>query len=156
MVGSKQLNNKLKSTPKMFLRNKQVLIQEDNTTPRSSSTNETIRKIVKGEVENHEEKVSEIIKTHLENTNNRPDRISQEAFETTKSLEFTQGQLDEELTKIKNDIGNVQAGIKELDENLSDPDFVTKKLIEMEDKSRQNNLRIDGVEETPSETWDVL
>ena len=74
----------------------------------------------------------------------------------TKSLEFTQGQLDEELTKIKNDIGNVQAGIKELDENLSDPDFVTKKLIEMEDKSRQNNLRIDGVEETLSETWDVL
>ena len=74
----------------------------------------------------------------------------------TKSLEFTQGQLDEELTKIKNDIGNVQAGIKELDENLPDPDFVTKKLIEMEDKSRQNNLRIDGVEETPSETWDVL
>lgn len=101
MVGSKQLNNKLKSTPKMFLRNKQVLIQEDNTTPRSSSTNETTRKIVKGEVENHEEKVSEIIKTHLENTNNRLDRISQEAFETTKSLEFTQGQLDEELTKIK-------------------------------------------------------
>ena len=62
MVGSKQLNNKLKSTPKMFLRNKQVLIQEDNTTPRSSSTNETIRKIVKREVENHEEKLAKLLK----------------------------------------------------------------------------------------------
>ena len=95
MVGSKQLNNKLKSTPKMFLRNKQVLIQEDNTTPdlhqqmiKMKSFLETIRKIVKEEVENHEEKVSEIIKTHLENTNNPLDRISQEAFETTKSLEL--------------------------------------------------------------------
>ena len=142
----------------MSLRNRQVLIQEDNTTPRSSSTNdkdeeflETIRKIVKEEIKNHKKKVGEIIKTHLENTNNQLDRISQEVFEITKSLEFTQCQLDEELTKIKNDIGKLQAGIKELDEDLLDPDFVTEKLIEFEDRSQRNNLRIDGVEETPNE-----
>ena len=161
MVGSKQLSNKLKSKPKVSLRNRQVLIQEDNTNPRSSSTNckdeevlETIRKIVKKEIENHEKKVGEIIKTHLENTNNQLDRISQEVFEITKSLEFTQSQLDEELTKIKNDIGKLEAGIRELDEDLLDPDFVTEKLIELEDRSRQNNLRINGVEETPNERWD--
>ena len=81
MVGSKQLSNKLKSKPKVSLRNRQVLIQEDNTNPRSSSTNgkdeeflETIRKTVKKEIENHEKKVGEIIKTHLENTNNQLDR----------------------------------------------------------------------------------
>ena len=51
--------------------------------------------------ENHEKKVCKIIKTHLENTNNQLDRISQEIFEITKSLEFTQGQLDEELKKKK-------------------------------------------------------
>ena len=79
----------------MPLRNKQVLIQEDNTTPRSSSTNgkdeeflEAIRKKVKEEIENHEKKVGEIIKTHLENTNNQLNTISQEVFEITKSLEF--------------------------------------------------------------------
>ena len=61
----------------MSLRNRHVLIQEDNTTPWSSSTNdkdeeflETIRKILKEEIQNHEEKNGEIIKTHLENTNN--------------------------------------------------------------------------------------
>ena len=43
-----------------------------------------------------------------------------------------------------------------MDEDLLDPDFVTEKLIELEDRSRQKNLRIDGVEEkTPNETWDV-
>ena len=69
MVGSKQLNNKLKSTPKMSLRNRQVLIQEDNTTPRSSSTNdkdeeflETIRKIVKEEIEITREKLAKLLK----------------------------------------------------------------------------------------------
>ena len=40
-------------------------------------------------------------------------------------------------------------------EDLLDPDFVTEKLIELEDRSRQDNLRIDGVEETPNETWDI-
>ena len=146
----------------MSLKNRQVLIQEDNTIPRSSSTNdqdeeflETIRKIVKEEIENHEKKVGEIIKTYLENMNNQLDRIYQEEFEITKSLELTQGQLDEELTKIKNDVGKLQAGIKELYEDLLDPDFVTEKLIELEDRSRQKNLRIDGVEETPNETWDI-
>ena len=53
----------------MSLRNRQVSIQEDNTTPRSSSTNdkdeeflETLRKIIKEEIENHENKVGKIIK----------------------------------------------------------------------------------------------
>ena len=63
-------------------------------------------------------------------------RISQEVFEITKCLEFTQGQLDEEQTKIKNDIGKLQASIKELDKDLLDPDFATEKLIELEDRSR--------------------
>ena len=43
------------------------------------------------------------MKTHLENTNNRLDKISQEVIEITKSLEFTHGQIDEELTTMKND-----------------------------------------------------
>ena len=42
-----------------------------------------------------------------------------------------------------------------MDEDLLDPDFVTEKLIKLEVRSRQNNLRIDGVEETTNETWDV-
>ena len=53
----------------MSLRNRQVLIQEDNTTPRSSSTNdkdeeflETIRKIVKEEIEITREKLAKLLK----------------------------------------------------------------------------------------------
>ena len=103
MVNSKQLNNKLKTTPKMSLRTRQISTQ-DQSTACSSATNfnddqflEMIRKIVKEEIKNHEEEVGEIIKAQLENTNNRLDRISQEVVDITKSLEFTQEQLDEEL-----------------------------------------------------------
>ena len=36
-----------------------------------------------------------------------------------------------------------------------DPECVMEKLTELEDRSRRNNLRIDGVEETPNETWEI-
>ena len=54
-----------------------------------------VRKIFKEEIENHEEKVGQIITAQLENMNNRLDRISQEVVDITKSLKFTQEQLDE-------------------------------------------------------------
>ena len=82
MINSKQLNKKLKFTPKMSLRTRQVSTH-DQSTPCSSAESlineeflEMIRKIVKEEIKNHEEKVGEIIKAQLENTNNRLDRIS--------------------------------------------------------------------------------
>ena len=31
---------------------------------------------------------------------------------------------------------------------------MTDKLIELEDRPRHNNIRIDGIEEEQSETWD--
>ena len=114
-----------------------------------------IREIVKEEIKNHEEKVGEIIKAQLENTNNRLDRISQEVVDITKSLEFTQEQLDEELAKLKNDVGKIQTDMKYIEDDLLDSEYVMGKLIELEDRSRRSNLRIDGVEETPNETWDI-
>ena len=35
-----------------------------------------------------------------------------------------------------------------------DPNDVSSKLVELEDRSRQNNLRIDRIEETPNKTWE--
>ena len=111
MVMSKQLNNKLKSTPKMSLRNREVS-RHVQSTPHSSTTNfndeeflEMIRKIVKEEIENREEKFGKIIKAQVENTNSGLDRISQEVVDITKSLKFMQELLDEELAKLKNGIG---------------------------------------------------
>ena len=147
--------------PKMSLRTRQVSTH-DQSTPCSSATNfndeeflEMIREIVKEEIKNHEEKVGKIIKVQLENTNHRLDRISQEVVDITKSLEFTQEQLDEESAKLKNDVRKIQTDMKYIEDDLLDPEYVMGKLIELEDRSRRNNLRIDGVEETPNETWDI-
>ena len=96
MVGSKQLNNKLKATPKNSLRTR-LVPAATSTTPATKENNEgliqTTRKIVREELEDHKEKVSEIIKSQLKNTNNRLDKVSQEVADITKSLEFTQEEL---------------------------------------------------------------
>ena len=166
MVGSKQLNNKLKTTPKISLRTRQAAA----ATPATSATEEnnedlleTIRKIVREELEDHQEKVSEIIKSEkvseiikseLTNTNERLDKISQEVVEITKSLEFTQEELHDGFANVKNDIKKVQTDLREIEDDLLDPTFVMEKLTELEDRSRRNNVRIDGIPETPNETWE--
>ena len=38
---------------------------------------------------------------------------------------------------------------------MLDPDYVMEKLIELEDRSRSNNLRIDGIPEVSHETWEM-
>ena len=104
MVGSKQLNNKLKATPKISLRNRQAAVATP-ITPATEENNEdlveTIRKILGEELEDHHEKVSEIIKSQLTNTNERLDKISQEVVEITKSLEFTQEELHDGLANVE-------------------------------------------------------
>ena len=55
---------------------------------------------------------------------------------------------------MKNDIRKVQTDLREIEDDLLDPAFVMEKLIELEDRSRRNNVWIDGIPETTNETWE--
>ena len=93
MFDSNKLN-KLKTIPKISLRARQAAATTP-TTPATEENNEglieTIRKIVREELEDHQEKVKKIIKSQLTNTNERLDNISQEVVDITKSPDFTLG-----------------------------------------------------------------
>ena len=147
MINSNQLNNKLKSTLIISLWTKEVSAHDQSFNNKFNDEKflEMIRKIVKEEIEKHEEKIGEIIKIQLENTTDRLDGISQEVVSITKSLEFTQEQLDEELAKLKNDVGKNQTDINDIGHDLLDSQYVMEKLIELEDRSCDGNLR----EESP-------
>ena len=139
MVGSKQLNDKLKITPKISLRIRQATaatLTTPATEENSEDLIETIRTTVREELEDHQEKVSEIIKSQLTNTSEHLGKISQEVFDITKSLEFTQEELHDGLAAVKNGIKKVQTDLREKDDYLLDPTFVMKKLTELEDRSR--------------------
>ena len=112
---------------------------------------ETIREIVKEELENQQEKIKEIFKYELPTTNECLDKISKEVAGLTESIEFTQG----EVKDIKEDISQVQTNLRHIEDDMLDPDYVMEKLKELEDRSRRNNLRIDGISEVSHETWEM-
>ena len=62
--------------------------------------------------------------------------------------------MKEEITCMKDDLNQVKTDFQELGEDVLDPDYATNKLIELEDRSRRNNIRIDGIEDDQNETWD--
>ena len=46
---------------------------------------------------------------------------------------------------------NLKTSIKGIEEDLLNPNDLSSKLIELADRSRQNNLRIEGIKETRNE-----
>ena len=62
--------------------------------------------------------------------------------------------MKEEIICIKDDLNQVKTDLQELGEDVLDPDYVTNKLIKLEDRSRRNKIRIDGIEDDQNETWD--
>ena len=69
-------------------------------------------------------------------------------------MELTQRKIkkkkDEELFQIKKEIKNSKT---EVEDDLSNADEVSAQLIELEVRSRRNNLQIDGRKEEPYQTW---
>ena len=84
-----------------------------------------------------------------------------EVNELKKSLGFTQNDLEERVNNLEGNMCKVKEDLKEIYEYQIDPDYVNdsladirNKLSELEDRSRRNNIRIDGIAEEPGETWE--
>ena len=90
----------------------------------------------------HEAVLQEIV------SSNKWKKLSREVSDDiTKGLEFTQKQLEDETKVIKKDTKISQKNLNEVEKDFLDPEDITNKLIELEDRSRRNNLRIDGIEQ---------
>ena len=159
MVNSKQSSTRSKSTPKTAVRTSNASVQDTPLTSRKEinedevSLSDLIRQIVKEELSAHEKTIKALTNSNLQATTERLDKIATEMGELSKRLEFTQSQLDEELGSVKKDIPKLENNIKSIEKDLLDPDEVSPKLVELEDKSRRSNLQIDSLQETPNETW---
>ena len=51
--------------------------------------------------------------------------------------------------------GKEKTEVKAIEDDLLNPDEVSAKLIQLEDRSQRNNLPIDGIKEEPNETWEA-
>ena len=114
-----------------------------------------IRKVLKEELLNHEIKINELIDTNVKHTNERLDQLSSDINDLKESLEFTEQDTDNKLVKVENELKDLKTDVKAIENDLLNADEVSDKLVELEDQSRRNNLRIDGIEESSDETWET-
>ena len=72
------------------------------------------------------------------------------------SLQFTENELKEKIESLKKKKKNenICAKVDEVYDTQIDAEFVHKKLIDLKDRWRRNNLRIYEVRETNYETWE--
>ena len=113
-----------------------------------------IRNIVREETKIHESNINELIHSNVNKTNERLNKLSAEIVYLTASLEFTHkknwwGTIPGKKRK------NLKTEFKAIEDDLLNADEVSAKLIELEDRSWRNNIRIDGIKEEPNKTWEA-
>ena len=62
-----------------------------------------------------------------------------------KSIEFTENQLEEKVDKAPNKLADIEHGTEEIYYYQIGPGYVKEKIIDLEDSSSRNNLRVDGI-----------
>lgn len=95
----------------------------------------------------------DFVKVIMDSTNSRMDMITKEIQELKLSIQFTQKDVDElKITQAKqSDHGNsIQTDIIKICESLQ---VIVDKQEYLEGLSRRNNVVIDGIPETPGESW---
>ena len=69
-----------------------------------------------------------------------------------KSIEFNKNVLEKEFQKCQEKAEHLDERIREIYEWQLDPEYVHNKLVDLQDRSRRNNLRIDGIQEKVRES----
>ena len=84
-------------------------------------------------------------------------RLKNEINVLRKSLEFTPNNFEEMVHNVEKRIEKLDSDIQEFYEYQIDPKYDQNKLTEIEDRSRRNNIRIDGIKgmaaKKRSRTW---
>ena len=81
--------------------------------------------------------------------------LKTEVNDLKDSLEFTENVIEKKVKKLKTELDNLEDKVQDIWDNQINSDYIQHKLIELEVRSRRNNIRIDGIEEEERETWDI-
>ena len=125
--------------------------------PKQNDTNEilsvgAIRSIFEEMFQKHEQNIATIISSNNTIINQRLDNLSKEVSDLTHSLQFFQNETDEKLNSLSERVNTVEEKIKQKPKWAID---IEEKLVDLEDRSRRNNLRFEGLAEDKKEPWQV-
>ena len=135
------------------------------TRPKISLDEEKITKLIKDvfkeEFKKQEVNITNIISSNFTLTMKEIQSLKQEVNDLKESIEFTQNDLEEKVADVEKKICTFEIKMNEMYDYQIDPDYVTdrlselqEKISEMEDRSRRNNIGVDGVTEEKGATWE--
>ena len=99
-------------------------------------------KLVKMLPTQQESTLKVFLSAYMDSVNTRTDNLMKDVQSVKSSLEFTQAQVEELITS--------DLRVKEVKVQIED---LGNKLDDLENRSRRNNLRFEGIPESPKETW---
>ena len=110
-----------------------VKIEEETTITLQQMFSEMFKK--------HEESIVQILMANNNLSNQRIDKLTKKISELEESIQFTDNDLNNKIAKLEQN-------------HRYEINMVHQKLRGLEDRSRRNNLRIDGVPKSNQESWD--
>ena len=110
----------------------------------------------------HENSIMQLISGNTTLTNQRLDDLSKETADLKESMEFTQEETKRKFSKFNEKITSMERNLFSLKKDIeviqtTKPSWaieIENKLVDLEDRSRRNNLRINGIKEGKNETWE--
>ena len=111
-----------------------------------------MKKIFTEKVEKQQQSLLKLISGYFEITVKEIKNIKSEVNELIISIEFTKEVLEEKVQNMQRKVSNLEEKVEEIYAYQIDPDEVEKKFTDLDDCSRRNNLRIDGVAEENGES----
>ena len=110
----------------------------------------------------HENSIMQLISGCTTLTNQTLDNLSKEIEDLKESLEFTQEETEGKFSKLNETITSMERNLCSLQKDIeaiqtTKPNWeieIKNKLVDLEDRSRRNNLRINGIKEGKNETWE--
>ena len=110
----------------------------------------------------HENSIMQLISGNATLPNQRLDNLSKEIADLKESLEFTQEETEGKFSTLNEKISTMEKNLFSLKKDIdiiqtTKPSWaidIENKLVELEDRSRRNNLRINGIKEGKNETWE--
>ena len=111
-----------------------------------------IEKIITRAPDEQQKNLFNIINGNFEISKQEIDELKKEVIDLRHSTEHTEKVLEDKVVCVEENLGHIESRVQEMYDYQLDPAFIEDKLIDLEDRSRRNNLRVDGIKERPNET----
>lgn len=136
---------------------KNTAVTADESEPENiNDITKVIKRVFAEEFKKQENFILQTISSNFLIHTERLDGLVKEINSIKESLEFQQAKVDKEVSELKKEVIDMQQQLHEviLQDSSESIKSLQAKIDDMEDRSRRNNIRVDGIVDGKSESWE--